>query len=1120
MTLTWKEQLQDRLIQKYGNKKGTSLNNKYAQSFPSSYIDDYQVSMALSDIDYIEKLSTENPLEISFYFAPDNTENPLHLRLFQWEKPIPLSDILPMLENLNLRTDNERPHKITLKNKQTIWISDFAVIYTKGSLEIDKINELFQEAFTKVYFGLSENDGFNKLVLGASLSWREISILRTYAKYLRQVGFRFSQTYIENTMVNNTGIASDLISLFNAMHKPKKSGKDKSLPAQIEKQILDTLETVSSLDEDKIIRRFLDLIKATLRTNYYQTDKDGNPADYLSIKLNSRIIPDLPLPTPLYEIFVYSPRFEGIHLRNTKVARGGLRWSDRPEDFRTEILGLMKAQVVKNSVIVPSGAKGGFVLKAVPQFASRETLQTEVIRCYKSFIKGLLDITDNIKEGKFIRPPEVVCHDDPDPYLVVAADKGTATFSDIANGIAREYDFWLDDAFASGGSTGYDHKKMGITARGAWESVKRHFRELNIDVEKTDITVAGVGDMSGDVFGNGMIYNKHIKLVAAFDHRHIFIDPDPDPEVSYYERVRLFNLPTSSWENYNSKLISKGGGIFKRSLKSIPLTPQMKHLLDTDENALAPVDLIRAILKAPVDLIFNGGIGTYVKASTESNADVGDRANDYCRVNGGDLRCKVVGEGGNLGFTQLGRVEFAMNSGLINTDFIDNSAGVDCSDHEVNLKILLNSEVQKRKLSQKKRNDLLSSVTQEVSDLVLYDNYSQALIMSVSAYSAAKNITLHTNYIKELENLGILNREVEYLPDEKELVERKAAGHGLTRPELAVLLAYTKIHIKHEILETPLPEDPYLEKNLVTAFPPTIRKKYQNAMEDHRLKRDIIATQLSNKVVNEMGITFVYRLQMETGATVEEIIRAHAVASSIYGTHELQKEIESFDFKIPMNDQYEMLFNIRNLISISTRWFLHSNHIKDDLEELIEHYSVRIRSLEELIPNLMAGYTKQYLDFITEKFMKAGLPTDTARRIAAFRAIYTSLNIIEVATKNKFDLVKTAKVYFASGERINLLWFRDQIASDNREGHWNTLARLTLRDELDISQRALTVAILSKDKKELSTVKLIEKWISDNKRAFERWDRLLAMLHSSTQVDYTMFFIAIRELLGLIMTSQ
>jgi glutamate dehydrogenase len=1120
MSLTWKEQLEKKCIEHFGSKKGLAISNKYAQGFPPSYIDDYSVETAISDITAIEKLSVDKPLEISLYLQPDDTESPLHLRLFQWQKPIPLSDILPMLENLNLRTENETPHKISVGNNQNVWISDFVVVYSRETLDIDKIRDLFQDAFTQIYLRISENDGFNKLVLGASLSWREIIILRAYAKYLRQVGFRFTQPYIEKALINNAAIVKKLIELFMAMHDPEQSAKEKNAASRLEQEILQALDNVSSLDEDKIIRRMLDLIKATLRTNYFQKNSDGDAKSYLSIKLNSRAIPELPLPTPMFEIFVYSPHFEGIHLRNTKVARGGIRWSDRPEDFRTEILGLMKAQVVKNAVIVPSGAKGGFVLKSIPPQASREVVQAEVIKCYKSFIHGLLDITDNIKEKKFVRPKNVVCYDDVDPYLVVAADKGTATFSDIANSISKEYNFWLGDAFASGGSTGYDHKKMGITARGAWESIKRHFRELEIDIEKSDITAVGIGDMSGDVFGNGMTYSKHIKLLAAFDHRHIFIDPEPDPEVSYYERIRLFNLPTSSWEDYNPKLISKGGGIFKRSLKSITLTPQMKQMLGIEANSLAPTELIRAILKAPVDLLFNGGIGTYVKASHENHADVGDRTNDYCRVNGEELQCKVVGEGGNLGFTQRGRIEYALKGGLINTDFIDNSAGVDCSDHEVNLKILLDNEVQKGKLSLNKRNQLLSSLTKEVAEIVLYDNYNQALVMSFSAFAAKKNITLHSNYIRELEALDILNRQVEFLPDDKELLERKASGEGLTRPELAILLAYTKIHIKHEILQSSLPEDPFLSKILDTAFPATIRKKYQHAMNDHRLKRDIIATQLSNQVVNEMGITFVYRLQMETGATVEEIVRAHAVASRIFGTNELQKLIESLDFKIPMANQYEMLYNIRNLINLSTRWFLHSNQLKNDLAELIEHYSVRIKSLEEIIPNLMAGFTRQYLESITQTFLKAGLPKETARKIATYRAIYTSLNIIDVATENKFDLIRTAKVYFAGGERINLVWFRDQIANDSREGHWNTLARLTLRDELDYAQRALTVSIMNKDKKEASAVKLIEKWVNDNQRALQRWDRLLEMLHGSTSIDYTMFFIAIRELLGLILATQ
>ncbi len=888
MALTWKEQLENQLIKQFGNKKGAALNKKFSPAFPHSYMDEYPIETAVADIGYMDQLSESKPLEVSFYFSPEKTEYPLHLRLYQWNKPAALSDILPMLENLDLRIDNETPHKLQISPKQTIWLSDFVIQYNKKPFDIPTISELFQDAFAQIYDGKTENDGFNKLVLAAHLSWQEIKILRAYAKYLRQVGFRFSQPYIEKALLNNIEITKDLIELFMTLHDPAKAGKGKtkSIAAEkIEQHILQQLESVNSLDEDRIIRRILDMIKHTLRTNYFTTDADGAPKEYLSLKLESRTIPELPLPVPLYEIFVYSPRFEGIHLRNTKVARGGIRWSDRPEDFRTEILGLMKAQVVKNAVIVPSGAKGGFVLKA----DANTSALNNVIACYKSFISGLLDLTDNIKGKKIIPPKNVVCHDDTDPYLVVAADKGTATFSDIANSISKEYDYWLDDAFASGGSTGYDHKKMGITARGAWESIKRHFREMNVNPEKTDISVVGIGDMSGDVFGNGMIYSKHIKLIAAFDHRHIFIDPDPDAATSYYERVRIFNLPSSSWEDYNAKLISKGGGVFKRSVKSIAITAAMKKVLAIEEDNLTPIELIQAILKAPVDLLFNGGIGTYVKASSETNADVGDRTNDFCRINGGELRCKVVGEGGNFGFTQLGRVEYALKGGFINTDFIDNSAGVDCSDHEVNLKILLDSEVHKGKLSVKKRNTLLASLTDEIADLILKDNYQQALVMSFSAYHSRKNISLHTSYIKELETLGIINRKVEFLPDDKELLERKSAEEGLTRPELAVLLAYTKIHIKHEILKTDLPDDPYLKGILDTAFPPAIRKKYKSAMEEHLLKRDIIATQMSNEIVNEMGITFVYRVQMETGATTEEVVRAHAIASKIFGTQQFAR---------------------------------------------------------------------------------------------------------------------------------------------------------------------------------------------------------------------------------------
>ncbi len=1110
MAATWKEQLLQQLIKANGNKAGLALNKKYGDSFPHAYLDEYSVATAVSDIQSIERLSAEHPLEIHLYFCKNKNETSLHLRLLQWQQKIPLSDILPILENFDLRTDDEQTHKILLDQESCAWISDFTIMYQKAPFEIDTIQSLFRDAFSAIYFGFSENDGFNKLILGAKLSFREVSVLRAYAKYLHQIGFRFSQPYIEKALVQQAEIAKNLVALFLTLHDPKKTTHVKSQAKKIEDQIAEALSHVQSLDEDKIIRRLIDLIKATLRTNYFQLTAENKVKPYLSLKFSSRAIPEMPLPIPLYEIFVYSPQFEGIHLRNTKVARGGIRYSDRSEDFRTEILGLEKAQTVKNAIIVPSGAKGGFVLKS----------STDMVHCYSSFIQGLLDLTDNIKDKKFIRPKQVICYDDVDPYLVVAADKGTAKLSDTANAIAKKYDYWLGDAFASGGATGYDHKKMGITARGAWESIKRHFRELNIDVTQQNIRIIGIGDMSGDVFGNGMIYSKHIELVAAFDHRHIFLDPTPDAEVSYYERVRLFNLATSSWGDYNSKLLSKGGGIYPRSLKSITLTPQIKQLLDVTDNELSPTDLVRAILKAPVDLLFNGGIGTYVKACSESQADVGDRSNDYCRINGGELRCNVVGEGGNLGFTQRGRIEYALNGGRINTDFIDNSAGVDCSDHEVNLKILLDNEVHKGKLTTKKRNDLLASLTEEVAKLVLHDNYQQALVMSFSIFHAQKNIGLHTNYIKELESQGILDRSVEYMPDDKVLMERKAAAGSLTSPELAVLLAYTKIDVKHQILATNLPEDPFLQKIVTTAFPPSVAKKYQTAMTDHTLYRDIIATQISNKMVNEMGITFVYRLQMETGAIIEEIIRAYTVASHIFDTQELQKLVESLDFKIAMDEQYDMLFHLRNLISLATRWFLYGNHLNNDLEKIIAHYSQRIKALENLTPTLMAGFTKNYFDALTENFLKVGLPKKIAEQIATYRAIYTSLNIIEVATNNNFDLEKTARVYFAGGERVNLLWFRDQIVKDSREGHWNTLARLTLRDEFDIAQRALTVAILKKDKKEADTDKLVDYWVTDNQRALQRWDKLLVMLHGSSDIDYTMFFIAVRELIGLVLASQ
>lgn len=1110
MSNSWKEQLLTALIKEKQNKTGTALFEKYKDAFLTSYQEECSPTVAVSDILQLEVLSKNHPLEIAFYETKTKAGIEIHIRLFQLNQQIPLSDMLPVLEDLNLRTLSERPYALKL-NGNTLWISDFTVKYlSEKPLELDVIRPIFKEAFVDIISGMSESDGFNKLVLGAELNISEIVILRMYAKYLQQIGFRFSQPYIEKTLANHPELAGYLITLFKLKFDPKQKSSANALKT-IEDKIKAGLEQITSLDEDRIIRFYWQLIQATIRTNFYQM-KDGKHKAYLSIKLRSDEVPELPLPKPLYEIFVYATHFEGIHLRSAKVARGGIRWSDRREDFRTEILGLMKAQKVKNAVIVPSGAKGGFVLKALPSGATRDIIQQEVIKCYRHFISGLLDITDNIVDDKVVRPNHVVCYDDNDPYLVVAADKGTATFSDLANSISKEYHFWLGDAFASGGSAGYDHKKMGITARGAWESIRRHFRELDINIDTTDITVVGIGDMSGDVFGNGMIYTPHIKLIAAFDHRDIFIDPNPDPKKSFNERERMFNLPQSSWQDYNAKLISKGGGVFKRSSKSITLSPEIKKCLNVQENTMTPNELIKAILKAPVDLLYNGGIGTYVKATQESQADVGDKTNEFCRVNGDDLRCRVVGEGGNLGFTQLGRVEYALKGGLINTDFIDNSAGVDCSDHEVNIKIILDKVVKEGKLTEKKRDQVLASMTDEVGKLVLRDNYNQALAMSFSGMRTSMYAGLYQSYIKDLEAAGIINRAVEFLPTEKTLLDRKAAGIGLTRPEVAVLLAYTKIHIKNEILKSNLPEDPYFLTNLQDEFPSMFDKKYQTYLLGHPLHREIIATQISNHIVNEMGITFAYRMQMETGATIAEIIKAHAISAHVFDTAALMEFVESLGFKITVSLQYELLHYIRQLLNLSTRWFIRSPYLRENIDYTIGYFSESIKKIKAIVPELMAGTTREYLHKLAEHFISSGLSKEQAYNIAVYRALYTSLNIIEVASKHKYDMLQTAKIYFDVGSKFNLVWFRDQIATDSREGHWNSLARLTLRDELDVIQRLLTVVIMKKSKKDKNVRGLIESWIKSHPRPIERWERLLQMLHGNETVDYTMFYIALREL--------
>ncbi|NKB46947.1 MAG: NAD-glutamate dehydrogenase, partial [Legionellales bacterium] len=764
---SWEDELAENVLEMYGEESGNELLRSYFQAFPSSYRDEFNPRTAVYDIKHMQLLGEQTPLSINFFRPVDAHNGTWRLKVYQYNQPVPLSDVLPILENMGMRVITESPYEIRLP-KHRVWINDFGMEHETGaSFDLETVKEDFQQAFMQICCHHAENDVFNKLVVIAGLNWREVVVLRGYAHYFKQTGFTFSRDYVAHTLASHADITSNLIDLFNLRFSPQPNPHKVSQIATLEEHLYNSLERVANLDEDRILRRYLDVIHATLRTNFFQSDAQQQPKSYLSFKLNPSAIVDMPLPLPAYEIFVYSPQFEGLHLRTSKVARGGIRWSDRREDFRTEVLGLMKAQQVKNAVIVPSGAKGGFVTKALLEHASREQVIAEGVRCYQNFIRGLLDISDNLQGGKVIKPPNVVCYDDDDYYLVVAADKGTATFSDIANEIAADYHFWLGDAFASGGSAGYDHKKMGITARGAWESVKRHFRELGQNIQQEDFTVIGVGDMAGDVFGNGMLLSQHIKLVGAFNHLHIFLDPDPDPAVSFAERERLFHLPRSSWEDYDAKLISKGGGVFDRKAKSIRLTPQIKQLLGMEQDTMVPNDLIRAMLMAEVDLFWSGGIGTFVKAEHERHADVGDKTNDAIRINANQLCCKVVGEGGNLGLTQLARIDYSLNGGLVYTDFIDNSAGVDCSDHEVNIKILLNDLVEQGDMTHKQRNRLLADMTEEVAELVLEDNYKQTQAISLAAAHAAKNIALHIRYINHLEQQGLLERALEFLPEEK-----------------------------------------------------------------------------------------------------------------------------------------------------------------------------------------------------------------------------------------------------------------------------------------------------------------------------------------------------------------
>lgn len=1118
---SWTDDLQTHLHEIYGEEQANSLYARYKNAFPIAYTDLFSPRTAVYDMKHIEMLSSENPLGINFYKPLDESNNNFRLKVYQHDITIPLSDVLPILEKLGLRAISERPYPLKFPDGRITWINEFAIQYNKAiEIDLDNIRELFQNAFSKVWFGLAENDGFNQLVLAGGLNWREVAVLRTYAKYFKQIGITFSQDYIEMALNNNIVITKKLVKLFEIRCNPEDNPNREEQFTDLSIEILADLDNVSNLDEDKIIRHYIHAINATLRTNFYQINPDGHHKPYISFKLNSKVIPGLPKPYPMFEIFVYSPRFEGVHLRCGKVARGGLRWSDRREDFRTEILGLMKAQQVKNSVIVPNGAKGGFVPKLLPVNGTREEIMAEGISCYQLFIRGLLDITDNYCDGKVVKPEQVVCFDEDDPYLVVAADKGTATFSDLANAISLEYGFWLGDAFASGGSIGYDHKKMGITAKGAWESVKRHFYELGIDIQNHDFTVVGIGDMAGDVFGNGMLLSNHIKLVAAFNHLHIFIDPNPDAVVSFKERERLFHLPRSSWADYDKKLISKGGGVFSRSAKSIPVSKEMHAIFDIKQSEIEPNELIKALLKAKVDLLWSAGIGTYVKASTESNGNVGDRSNDATRINAKQLHCKVVGEGGNLGLTQLARVEYSLNGGMVYTDFIDNSGGVNCSDKEVNIKILLNSIVAVGDLTPKQRNELLIEMTDEVSKLVLRDNFLQTRAISLSASRPVQSLELQTRYINELERTGKIDRNLEYLPSDKVILERKLAGKGLLRPTIAVLMCYSRSILKEQILASGVPEESYMSQFLVSSFPKPLQKRFSEQMQNHPLRREIIATKLSNIIVNEMGFTYIYRLQDETGSPVSAIVRSYIMTRKVLDLESVWKQIEELGTKISAKRQAEMMLLFVRLARRVTRWFLRNQRNAVDISEVVTLYAEGIIKLKSSLPAILSNDRKAKYEEHFKMLVDEGVPEQLAHELTVTRSLFSAPDIIEIAYKQEMKITQVAEIYFGVGEYLDITWIRKQIIMHPTENHWESLSREALRDDLDWQQRQLTFGLLHYDAQNSDLYERLSSWGESNQALIQRWRHILADLKASTALNYTMFFVAIRELLDLTRTAM
>jgi glutamate dehydrogenase len=1099
---TWVDELGEQLARNYDPLRARALFNQYRNAFSQGYRENYSPSTALGDIRMIEGLSPSRPLGVDFHRRDSDPTNCVGLKVWSYNRPIPLSERVPVLENMGFKVVDERTYQIARRAKEgaqhddhapaqtqresDVWFHDMLLERADGrAVDLDATKHSLEAAFIVVMRGGAENDGYNALVLAAGLKWRDVALIRTMSRFLRQVQVPYSQGYMGTTLVKHASITADLIRLFAARFDPRidiSADERKASEAKIAGTIESALTGVESLDEDRILRRFVNVISAAIRTNFYQIDATGQPKQLIAIKFASRALDALPLPRPHYEVFVYSPRVEALHLRFGKVARGGIRWSDRPQDFRTEILSLGKAQQVKNAVIIPVGAKGGFVPKLL-KGAARELVQAEGIETYKLFISTLLDITDNIENNGVIAPENVVRHDDDDPYLVVAADKGTATFSDIANAIAQEHRFWLDDAFASGGSTGYDHKKMGITARGAWESVKRHFREMDVDIGETPFTAVGVGDMSGDVFGNAMLQARTIRLVGAFDHRDIFIDPAPDPETSFRERRRLFELPRSSWQDYDRGLISRGGGVFSRTLKEIALSPEARSALGIAAAKATPHEVIRAILKAPVDLLFFGGIGTYVRASSESDDAVGDRSNDALRVTGVEIHAKVIGEGANLGMTQRGRIEASLHGVRLNTDAIDNSAGVNTSDVEVNIKIALARPMRDARITRQTRDALLAEMTDDVAALVLRNNYLQTLAISLAARRGLEDLGFEQRLMHILERAGELDRAVEFLPDDLEIAERRRRSQALTRPELSVLLAYAKLSLNHELVHSNVPDDPYLGRELGRYFPDAVAERFPDALEHHRLRREIIATQLANSMINRGGPSLVVRIADQTGASAAQIAAAFAAVRDSYGMTALNSAIDALDTKISGQLQLELYQAVQDLLLDRLVWFLRNVDLAQGLATIVAHYREGIAAVEvALDPALPQAATAARNGRETE-LRKEGVPGELARRLATLPALVAAPDIVMVADRTRRPIAEVAATYFAAAAFFRL----DHIASAARgiviSDYFDRLALDRALDSIGDAERRLTAAMAGNAGAGYAAV---EAWVAPRKAEVDR----------------------------------